>query len=99
VREQLARLGPDALQLEFDKWDKFVLNHPEHIAKLASDAAAWDEANAEKHARALRRTRAFVPPNVWRCVYASDDVWHIRIWSLNHSRVTVVPPNVWRCVH
>ena len=60
--------GEDAsgeAEKDFEKWDKFIRNHPEHIAEQKRILAKWDEDNAEVNATKLKVMRTFVPPDVW----------------------------------
>ncbi|CAM9501759.1 unnamed protein product [Chrysoparadoxa australica] len=55
----------DAVQKEFDKWDRFVRNHPEHLAEEAAKAEAWREDNESTNKEALRFLKTYVPPNIF----------------------------------
>jgi hypothetical protein len=52
-------------QAEFDKWDTFIRNHPEHIAEVAREAEAWCEQQKSLNEAALREMRSFVPKDIW----------------------------------
>jgi hypothetical protein len=73
LREAAERLmqGDEAAQADYDTWDKYVSNHPEHIARQEAAAAAWLESNRPINAEALRLMRTWVPPDIWRSDLAS----------------------------
>jgi hypothetical protein len=54
-------------QKDFDKWDRLVRNHPEHIAEEEAKAREWEEAQATQNADALRFMRSIVPPDIFCC--------------------------------
>jgi hypothetical protein len=54
-----------AAQAEFDKWDTFIRNHPDHIERKKREAAEWLAEQAGANASALLLAKTFVPPNVW----------------------------------
>ena len=69
------------------KWDKYIQNHPEHIAEQEQLVAKWDEDNRGINAEKLRLMRTYVPPDIWstskerlRAAGLKPDVAQ-RIWS------------------
>ena len=45
LREALAKLmeGDERAQDDFDKWDRFIANHPDHIAQKEQEEKEWVE--------------------------------------------------------
>ena len=63
----------DEAQAEFDKWDKFIRNHPEHIAAMEEEVKAWVATNEPHNQAALRLMRSYLPPNIWNSERAELD--------------------------
>ena len=57
--------GDESAQEEFDRFDKFINNHPESIAAKALEEKDWIERNAAPNAASLSLLRSFVPPDVF----------------------------------
>jgi hypothetical protein len=49
----------------FEKWDKFIQNHPEHIAEQERILEQWNADNEEANAEKLHLMRSYVPPDIW----------------------------------
>ena len=70
---------------EFDKWDTFIRNHPDHIQAQREEEARWADEQAGPNAAALVEMRSFVPPGIW-----SSDLEALRASGLpevNHADV------------
>ena len=67
LRAAVARLlaGDESAADEIEKMDAAIKANPEFAAREAAQAADWDAQNAPLCAAALRRQRAFVPPDIW----------------------------------
>lgn len=54
-----------AAQKEFDKWDKFIRNHPEHIKEEQRKEEEWSERNAPINQAMVRLMKTYVPSDIW----------------------------------
>merc|ERR1711991_400361 len=62
----LARLmdGDQKAQGEFDKWDKLVSCHPEHLEQQEKKEREWEEEMEEKCKSALEEMKKIIPANI-----------------------------------
>ena len=58
--------GDEKAQDDFDKWDKFIQNHPEHVKAKEEEAKAWVENNRLPNEEACKTMKTFVPPNIYQ---------------------------------
>ncbi|GMH92820.1 hypothetical protein TL16_g12462, partial [Triparma laevis f. inornata] len=67
LRAALTKLmeGDEKAQDDFDKWDKYIANHPDHIKQKLEEERAWAERNKEPNEEALKIIRTFVPPDIY----------------------------------
>mmetsp|Transcript_10339 Transcript_10339/g.13587 ORF Transcript_10339/g.13587 Transcript_10339/m.13587 type:complete len:728 (+) Transcript_10339:281-2464(+) len=54
-------------QAEFDKWDKIVSEHPDHIAHLAAQEAEFDRIQRPKNQAAYQLMQKIVPSDISAC--------------------------------
>jgi hypothetical protein len=73
LKDCLRRLmdGDEDAQTEYDYWDKFVSDHPDHIAEQAQLAAEWENKQRPVNNAALCLTRGFVPSDIQSCSVAT----------------------------
>jgi len=57
--------GNEEAQKEFDRWDRYIRNHPEHIHQQKVELEKWDDEQKEKNDKALGWLRSFVPEDIW----------------------------------
>jgi hypothetical protein len=55
--------GDEKAEEDFNKWDRFVNNHPESIAEKLKEEAEWVERNQKPNEDALEVMKTFVPPD------------------------------------
>ncbi|GMH66802.1 hypothetical protein TrST_g7489 [Triparma strigata] len=67
LRAALTKLmeGDEKAQDDFDKWDRYINNHPDHIKQKEEEERAWAERNKGPNEEALRVIRTFVPPDIY----------------------------------
>ena len=59
--------GDETAQPEFDKWERIMSSHPEHIAQLEKADMEWETTQAPLNKAALTRLRSLFPPDLTRC--------------------------------
>lgn len=66
LNDAVSRLmsGEESAQADFDKWDKIISEHPDHLAKLARERVEWEENQAGQNEAALAITKGYVPANI-----------------------------------
>ena len=52
------------VQNEFERWDRLVSSHPDHIRKLQEQNEAWDREESAENQKALDGLRKTVPESV-----------------------------------
>lgn len=52
------------VQNEFERWDRLVSSHPDHIRKLQEQDEAWDREESAENQKALQELRKTVPVGV-----------------------------------
>jgi hypothetical protein len=56
--------GDERAQPEFDKWEKILSSHPEHIDALERAEVAWEDTQRPLNDAALAHLRALFPPDL-----------------------------------
>jgi hypothetical protein len=97
--------GDESAEVEFNKWDEYVRNHPEFKAKEEQDKVDWMAAHellngmchslvrgivpADVYQTTLSRLEGDLPPSIAKRVWARKVLWLTRMTPLNISRLHV----------
>jgi len=58
--------GDEKAQDDFDKWDRFIQNHPDHLKAKEEEAKAWIEKNKIPNEEACKKMKSFIPPDIFK---------------------------------
>ena len=69
LQKAVAKLmeGDERAQPEFDKWERIMSSHPEHIEQLEKEDSDWETAQRPLNLAALQTLRRLFPTNLTNC--------------------------------